>query len=203
MAKKSAMKRASKKSKQSMSRKSMKMKKSAKRRKAPARAARRAPKRVMPVPAGYHTVTPYLVCRGAADAIAFYKQAFGAKERVRMSGPGGSIAHAELQIGNSMLMLGDESPEQGAVAPPTVGGTSVHVFLYVANVDTAFARATSAGATTEMPPTDMFWGDRYAKLADPFGHKWSMATHIEDVSPKEMGRRMAEAFQQPAPGGAA
>jgi uncharacterized glyoxalase superfamily protein PhnB len=146
-------------------------------------------RRVAPVPPGFHTVTPYLVCRNAADAIAFYKKAFGAKERYRMPGPDGKLMHAEIQIGSSIVMLGDEMPSMGASAPQTVGGTPVQIFLYVPDVDKSHAQATRAGATSEMSPTDMFWGDRYCKLSDPFGHKWSMATHIEDVSPKEMTRR--------------
>ena len=159
----------------------------------PAKKAKSAAKKKVPaVPPGYHTVTPYLVCRGTAEAIEFYKKAFGAKERVRMAGPGGSVAHAELKIGDSHVMLGDEMPSMGSSAPPTVGGTSVHVFLYVKDVDKAFAQATAAGASVEMPPQDMFWGDRYCKLVDPFGHKWGMATHFENVSPKEMARRSAE-----------
>ena len=157
-----------------------------------------AKKKVLPIPAGYHTVTPYLVVRGAADAINFYKKAFGAKELFRMPMGPDKIAHAELKIGDSHVMLGDEMPQMGASAPQTVGGTAVHLFIYTANVDKAFAQATGAGATVEMPPTDMFWGDRYCKLADPFGHKWSMATHIEDVSPKEMQRRGAEMMSQQA-----
>lgn len=160
---------------------------------------RKAPRRVSAIPAGYHTVTPYLVCRSAADAIAFYTKAFGAKETVRMPGPDGRVMHAEMRVGDSMIMLGDENPEQGATAPQTVGGTAVHIMLYVPSVDRTFAQATAAGATAEMPPTNMFWGDRYCKVADPFGHKWSIATHIEDVSPKEMGRRMQEAFSEPPP----
>ena len=156
-----------------------------------------AKKKVAPIPAGYHTVTPYLVCRGASDAIAFYKKAFGAKEMVRMPMPDGKIAHAEIRIGDSVVMLGDESPQMGATAPQTIGGTATAVFLYVKDVDKAFAQATAAGATTEMAPTNMFWGDRYCKFADPFGHKWSMATHIEDVPPKEMGKRAAEAMAGP------
>jgi PhnB protein len=156
--------------------------------------ARKARKKAAPIPPGYHTVTPYLVCRGAGEALEFYKRAFGAKEKYRMPGPGGEIMHAEFRIGDSMLMIGDENPQMGATAPQTVGGTAVHVFLYVKDVDKAFAQAIGAGATGEMPPTDMFWGDRYAKLTDPFGHKWSMATHIEDVSPREMARRGAEAM---------
>jgi PhnB protein len=161
-------------------------------------AARRRPvartKRVLAVPAGYRSITPYLVCRGTADAIAFYTKAFGAREAVRMAGPDGRIMHAEIRIGDSMVMLGEENPELGATAPPTVGGTTVNVMLYVPDVDRTFAQATAAGATAEMPPTDMFWGDRYCKVADPFGHRWSIATHIEDVTPKEMSRRMALEF---------
>jgi PhnB protein len=157
--------------------------------KAKAKAKAPAKKKVLAVPAGYRTVTPYLVCRGAAEAIAFYKQAFGAKELMRMGSPDGKVAHAEIRIGDSHVMLGDESPEQGSSAPQTVGGSPVHIFLYLPNVDKVFAQAVAAGATAEMPPMDMFWGDRYCKVSDPFGHKWNMATHIEDVTPKEMARR--------------
>jgi PhnB protein len=149
-------------------------------------------KKVMPVPKGYHTVTPHLVCRGTGKALAFYAKAFGAKERGRMASPDGTVVHAEMRIGDSIVMLGEEMPEMGASAPQTVGGSPVTVFLYVKDVDTSFAKAVAAGATADMPPTDMFWGDRYAKLTDPFGHKWSMATHIEDMSIKEMTRRMAK-----------
>jgi uncharacterized glyoxalase superfamily protein PhnB len=164
--------------------------------KAKAKATPKARKRVSPIPQGYHTVTPYLVCRGASDALDFYKRAFGAKERNRMAGPDGKVMHAEFRIGDSNLMIGDEMPEMGASAPQTIGGTAVHIFLYVRDVDKAFAQAIGAGATVEMPPADMFWGDRYCKLADPFGHKWSMGTHIEDVPPKEMARRAAAAMTQ-------
>jgi len=153
-----------------------------------------AKKKVAPIPAGYHTVTPHLVCRGAAKAIEFYKKAFGAKERLRMAAPDGSVPHAEITIGNSTVMLGDEMPQMGATAPQTIGGTAVSIFIYTENVDKLYAKATAAGATGDQPPTDMFWGDRYAKLTDPFGHKWSMATHIEDVSKKEMDKRTAAAF---------
>ena len=153
-----------------------------------------AKKKVAPIPAGYHTVTPHLVCRGAAKAIDFYKKAFGAKERLRWSAPDGSVAHAEIIIGDSTVMLGDEMPQMGATAPPTIGGTAVSIFIYTADIDKLYAKATAAGATGDQPPTDMFWGDRYAKLTDPFGHKWSMATHIEDVSKKEMDKRTAAAF---------
>ena len=180
-----------KKTKKTVSKKSPARKSAAKAKAAPAK------KKVAPVPAGYHTVTPYIVCRGASDAIDFYKKAFGAKEMLRMPMPDGKIAHAEIRIGDTVVMLGDESPQMGATAPQTIGGTASAVFLYVKDVDKAFAQATAAGATTEMPPTNMFWGDRYCKLADPFGHKWSMATHIEDVPPKEMGRRAAEAMSRP------
>jgi len=169
-------------------------------RKAAPKAKAAAPKKAVPVPAGYHTVTPYLVCRGAANAIEFYKKAFGAKQKMIMSGPDGKVMHAEIRIGDSSVMLGDEMPQMGATAPQTIGGTAGSLFIYVKDVDKAFAQAIAAGATTEMPPTNMFWGDRYCKLADPFGHKWSMATHIEDVSPKEMARRgAAEMAKQPQP----
>ena len=165
-----------------------------------AKAGPKSKKEVSPIPTGYRTVTPYLVVRKAAQAIEFYKKAFGAKALLSMPMSDGRIAHAELQIGDSRVMLGDEMPEMGARAPETVGGTSVHIFLYLKDVDRAFAQATGAGATVEMPPTDMFWGDRYCKIADPFGHKWNMATHIEDVSPKEMARRGAEAMAAPQNG---
>jgi uncharacterized glyoxalase superfamily protein PhnB len=145
---------------------------------------------VKAVPDGYHTLTPYLVCQGAADAITFYEKAFGATELVRMPGPGGSVMHAELRIGTSMLMLSDENPERGALSPKTVGGSPVSVFIYTEDVDALFARAVKAGAQGVAPPADMFWGDRFAQVVDPFGHSWAMATHKEDVSPEEMGRRM-------------
>jgi PhnB protein len=173
----------------------MKKKKGAK--KPASKSARTAQKKeVAPIPPGYSTVTPYLVCREAAKAIDFYKKAFGAKERLRMGGPDGKIAHAEISIGKSIVMVGDEAPQMGATAPPTIGGTAVGLFIYSENVDKAYAKAIAAGATSEQPPTDMFWGDRYCKLADPFGHKWSIATHTEDLSPKEMARRTAEAMAQ-------
>lgn len=164
-----------------------------------AKKAVKTTKRVSPIPRGFHTVTPHLVCRNAAGAIEFYKKAFGARELSRMPMPGGGLAHAELQIGDSRLMLADEMPEMDATAPETIGGSAVHIFLYLKNVDAVFNQAVRAGAKATMPPTDMFWGDRYAKLTDPFGHKWSMATHIEDMSVKEMIRRGDEAFKQGAP----
>ena len=167
---------------------------------APKKAARkttkRAAKQVSPIPPGFTTVTPYLVCKGAGAAIAHYQKAFGAKVKVRMDGPDGNVAHGELLIGGAYIMLGEEQPAMDAKAPPTVGGTPVHIFLYVTDVDRWFQRAVAAGATADMPPTNMFWGDRYAKVSDPFGHKWLMATHIEDVPGKEMARRAAEAMAQ-------
>jgi PhnB protein len=165
-----------------------KKKSASKARKAPKKAAT---KKVSPVPKGYSTVTPHLVLRGAARAIDFYKKAFGAKERMRMGGPDGNIGHAELQIGSSIVMCADEMPQMGSSAPETVGGSPVHIFLYVPDVDKIFGQAVQAGAKVDMPLTDMFWGDRYGKVTDPFGHHWSMATHVEDVSPKEMERRAA------------
>ena len=154
---------------------------------------------VKPKPDGYHSVTPYLVISGAAEAIGFYAKALGAVERFRMPGPDGKIMHAEIQIGDSVVMLGDENIEMGASSPATLGGTPVGQLIYVEDVDAAFRQALSAGATELLPPTDMFWGDRYCKLQDPFGHQWSIATHIEDVSAEEMNERAAAAFaEQPA-----
>jgi len=179
-----------------------KARKTSKKKAAQAAKKKAAKKKVAPIPRGYSSVTPYLFLRGAVKAIDFYKQAFGAKEKLRMQGPDGKIAHAELTIGNSIVMLGDEMPQMGITAPQTVGGTTAALFIYTKDVDALYAKATSAGCSSEQPPTDMFWGDRYAKLVDPFGHKWSMATHIEDLSPKEMAKRGAEARPpQPAPSG--
>jgi PhnB protein len=151
---------------------------------------------VKPIPEGYSTVTPYLVVDQAAQAIDFYKRAFGAEETVRMAGPMGKIMHAELKIGNSMIMLGDEMPGTGARSPHSLGGTSSGIMLYVNDADATFAQAVSAGAKVETPLANMFWGDRYGKLTDPFGHSWSVATHIEDVAPADMKRRMEEAMAQ-------
>jgi PhnB protein len=147
---------------------------------------------VKPVPDGYHTLTPYLYVRGAAKALDFYAGAFGAQEVYRMPGPGGAIMHAETRVGDSVLMVADENPAQGARSPEAYGGTPASVFLYVPDVDAVFAKATTAGAKVLMPPTDMFWGDRFGKLKDPFGHEWGVATHVEDVPPEEMEKRMAE-----------
>jgi len=156
------------------------------------------PSKVKPVPDGYRTVTPYLTVNDANRAIEFYKKAFGAKEVNRMNGPGDKVGHAELKIGDSMIMLADEFPQGGARSPQSLGGTSVNIFLYVEDADSVFNRAVSAGARPDMPLADMFWGDRYGKLTDPFGHSWSVATHKEDVAPAEMQRRSQEAMAKMA-----
>jgi uncharacterized glyoxalase superfamily protein PhnB len=136
------------------------------------------------------TVTPHLICAGAADAIEFYKKAFGAVETARLPGPQGKIMHAMLRIGDSALMLVDEMPEWGALGPKALKGSPVTIHLYVDDVDAFAARAVKAGAKITMPVEDMFWGDRYGKLEDPFGHHWSLATHLRDVSPEEMQQAM-------------
>ncbi len=154
-------------------------------------------KKVNPIPAGYHTITPGLVVKGADRAIEFYKRAFGAQEIARMPSPDGkSIMHAELKIGDSHIFLGDECPEMGARSPQSIGGVSGALHLYVENVDHAFKRAVNAGAQVRMPVSDMFWGDRYGKVVDPFGHEWGLASRIEEVSLEEMKRRSVTAMQQ-------
>ncbi len=145
------------------------------------------------VPEGFHTVTPSLVVDDAKKAIDFYKRAFGAVELCRMDAPGGRIGHAELKFGDSAIMLSDEFPG-GARSPKSLGGTTVNLHLYVENVDAAFSQAVGAGAKADMPPADMFWGDRYCKVTDPFGHSWGLATHVKDVSPEEMQKGAEEAF---------
>ena len=145
---------------------------------------------VKPIPEGFHTITPALVCKGAARAIDFYKEVFHAKELSRMAGPGGTIGHAELQIGDSRLMLGDEFP--GMVSAPAAGHTGTSLHIYTDNVDAMFERAVKAGGKVEQPLQNQFWGDRYGKIRDPFGHVWGVAQHIEDVAPAEMERRAAE-----------
>jgi PhnB protein len=159
-------------------------------------AKKSAPKRVSPIPAGYHTATPYLTVRGAAEAIEFYKKAFGAKEVMRMPAPGGALGHAEIRIGDSVVMLSDEFPGAATKAPSVLGGTTGYTFLYVPDVDRTFAQAVTAGARVTMPLADMFWGDRFGTLVDPFGHAWGLATHKEDVPPKEMARRAQAAMAQ-------
>jgi PhnB protein len=149
--------------------------------------------KVKPVPEGFHTVTPGVVASPAAAAIDFYKKAFGAQELSRMPGPDGKrIMHAEIKIGDSVLFVHDEWPGSGCMAPASLKGTTMSLFLYVEDVDAAFQKAVAAGATAVMPPADMFWGDRFGKVSDPFGHQWGLATHIEDVPPEEMGRRAQE-----------
>ena len=147
---------------------------------------------VQAIPKGYHTITPFMTVRDAARAIEFYKQAFGAKEKGVMKGPEGKIMHAELVIGDSIIMLADEFPEFGALSPQSTGGSGTGLHIYIEDVDSAFDRAVKAGATVEMPVADMFWGDRYGKLRDPFGHKWSIGTHKADLSMEEMKKGMDE-----------
>jgi uncharacterized glyoxalase superfamily protein PhnB len=148
-----------------------------------------------PIPEGFHTMAPHIIVRGAAQAIDYYKKAFGAEEVMRMPGPDGkTVMHAELKIGDSMLMVCDEFPDMGCKGPQSIGGTPVTLHLYVPDVDAAFQRAIKAGAQVTMPVTDMFWGDRYGKLKDPFGHEWSVATHKIDVTPEECAKAAASAF---------
>jgi uncharacterized glyoxalase superfamily protein PhnB len=149
---------------------------------------------VKPIPAGYHAVTPHLIVRGAAKAIEFYRRAFGAEETVRMPGPDGRLLHAELRIGDSVVMMSDEFPEQGSKSPQSLGGCHGGLFLYLENVEAAWKRAVEAGCEVKMPLADMFWGDRFGKLQDPFGYTWAMATHVEDVTPEEMARRARAAM---------
>jgi uncharacterized glyoxalase superfamily protein PhnB len=155
------------------------------------------PSNVKPIPEGYHSISPALVCRDAARAIQFYKNIFGATERHVMPGPGGKIMHAELKIGDSVVMLSDEFPGF-ATAPSPSAGNPVSLFLYTEDVDSLYNRAVQAGCQVKTPLNDMFWGDRYGKFIDPFGHQWGVATHIEDVEPEEMRRRSEEAAKQMA-----
>jgi PhnB protein len=145
---------------------------------------------VKPIPDGMHTATPHLVCAGAADAIEFYKRAFGAVETSRLPGKGGKLMHASVRIGDSTIMLVDEFPDWGSFGPKALKGSPVTIHLYVEDVDSFVARAVGAGATIKMPIADMFWGDRYGQIEDPFGHRWSVGTHIRDVSPDEMQQAM-------------
>jgi PhnB protein len=147
---------------------------------------------VKPVPDGYPQVIPYLVVDGAADAIDFYNKVLGTKERMRMGG-GGKVGHAELELGDSVIMLADESPESDARSPKSVGGSPVTISLYLADVDGVYKKAIDAGAKALRPPTDQFYGDRTAQFEDPWGHRWNVGTHVEDVSPEEMAKRAAEA----------
>lgn len=150
-----------------------------------------------PIPDGFRTVTPHFVVKGAGKAIEFYKKAFGAEEIMRMPGPDGqSVMHAEIKIGDSVLMIADEWPEcpDSARSPLSIGGTTVALHLYVKDVDAAYKKAVAAGAKESMPPADMFWGDRYGKVTDPFGHQWSLATHTRDITPEECAKAAKEMF---------
>jgi PhnB protein len=149
---------------------------------------------VKPIPDGYHTVTPYLSVDDADAAIAYYAKAFGAKERVRMNTPDGRVGHAELEIGDSLVMLADSFPDSSTKPPSVLGGTTGSVFLYVEDVDAVVQRAVDAGATVTMEVADQFWGDRFGSITDPFGHSWSLATHVEDVPPDVIAERAKEAM---------
>jgi PhnB protein len=151
-----------------------------------------------PIPEGYHTVTPYLAVDDAVQAIEYYKKAFGAKERVRMEAPDGKIGHAELEIGDSLVMLSDPFPHATTRPPKELGGTSASVFMYVEDVDAFVKRAVDEGATMTMEVADQFWGDRFGSVQDPFGHSWSIATHVEDVPPEEMAERAKQAMAEMA-----
>lgn len=150
---------------------------------------------VQPIPEGFRTITPHIICKDAAGAIEFYKKAFGAEEIARMPGPDGSIMHAELRIGDSALMLAGEFADMGCVGPQALGGSPVTLHLFVKDCDALFNRAVKAGAKVTMPIEDQFWGDRYGKLEDPYGHQWSIATHKYDYSPEEIKQKAAKAFE--------
>lgn len=151
---------------------------------------------VKPIPDGYSSVTPYLALKGATEALAFYRQAFGATELFRMMAPNGAVVHAEIQIGDSRIMLGDECPESPIQNPSKLGGSTISLYLYVENVDALLAQAVAAGAKIIKPVQDQFYGDRSGTLQDPFGHVWSLATHKEDVSPEEIHKRATALFQK-------
>ncbi len=153
---------------------------------------------VKPIPAGYRSVTPYLAVRQASEAIEFYRRAFGAKERMRLTAPDGKVGHAELEIGDSVIMLADEAPAIDFRSPEAYGGSSVSLHLYVKDVDASFRKASAAGAKPVREVADQFYGDRSGSVRDPFGHVWHIATHTEDVSPEEIGRRAEAAFKQQA-----
>lgn len=156
--------------------------------------------KVKPIPEGYHSLTPYLYIRGAARAIDFYKNVFGAQEKMRMPGPDGKVMHAELQIGDSVLMLADENLQAQVKSPETLGGTTNSLLIYTENVDSVVESAVKSGARILRPVADQFFGDRMGTIVDPFGQVWSVATHIEDVSPEEMKKRMAKMSSQAAAG---
>jgi uncharacterized glyoxalase superfamily protein PhnB len=155
---------------------------------------------VNPIPEGFHTLTPHIVVNDANQAIEFYKNAFGAEELCRMPGPGGKLMHAEIKIGDSIVMMCNEFPEQGAKSPQALNGSPVTLHLYVNNVDAAMKKAEDAGAKVTMPAMDAFWGDRYGRVQDPFGHNWSIATHKEDLTPEQIQQRADEFFSKGACG---
>lgn len=154
------------------------------------------PKSVKAIPDGYSSITPYLTIKGAAQAIDFYKKVFNAEEVMRLTAPDGKIGHAEIRIGGSVVMLHDEAPSWKALSPATIGDSGSSVLVYVSDVDAVMKRAAEAGATVTMEAADQFYGDRCGNIRDPFGHKWSIATHIEDVAPDEINRRAAKFFEQ-------
>ena len=153
--------------------------------------------KIKTTPDGYHSVTPYLIIKGAARALDFYQRAFGATELMRIPGPGDQIGHAEILLGDSHIMLADECPQMNALSPQTLGGSPVLLHLYVPDADAMFAQAIAAGASLEQPMENKFYGDRSGSVLDPFGHRWTLSTHVEDVSPEEIGRRLA-AMGKPA-----
>jgi PhnB protein len=158
---------------------------------------RKMTNRINPIPAGFHTLTPHLVVKGASQAIEFYKKAFGAEEIGRLPGPDGkSLMHASIKIGDSPLFLVDEMPQMGSLGPHGLGGTPVTIHVYVEDVDAVFSQAVAAGAQVRMPLADMFWGDRYGLLTDPFGHSWSVASHKRDLTPEEIRKGAQEAFSR-------
>jgi uncharacterized glyoxalase superfamily protein PhnB len=152
-----------------------------------------------PIPEDFHTVTPHLVCEGAADALAFYAKAFGAVEVARMATPDGKIMHAEMRIGDSLVMVADDFPDYGSVGPRALKGTPVAIHLYVPDADALWAQALAAGAEPTMPLADMFWGDRYGQVVDPFGHQWSIATHQRDLTPEQIEAGMRSMTEGAAP----
>jgi PhnB protein len=155
-----------------------------------------------PLPEGQRSVTPHLVVRGAARAIEYYREAFGAEEIMRVPTPDGLLIHAALRLGDSQIFLVDDMPEpreEGVGSPPQLGGTPVTIHLFVEDADATIARAAAAGAKVTMPPTDMFWGDRYGRILDPFGHSWSIATHLEDLTPEQIAKNAQQAFEAPRP----
>ncbi len=150
------------------------------------------------IPEGYHTITPHLIVKGAAEAIEFYQKAFGAEVRGIHHGPGGAVMHAEVKIGDSIVMMNDEFPDYGAIGPKARGGTSTVLNIYTEDADSLFKRATTAGATVVMPLADQFWGDRYGQVEDPYGHRWAIATHLEDLTEEELQKRGQQAMAEMA-----